>query len=178
MSFSGTCPHWSPMNMIVLRCSKHNTNTHTHTHTRSEVSVLFCSHFWVRLAKPSGSNSASRTDTVFSARPTVKCFMDVSMPSVLRVHWQIKVGPIPLVLDFGEISPVMMNIWWDSDEIWNIWNFRRAKCPWTPSRTDVVAVGQNLRFSAGWCSTKWHPPSCTFIPLRGSNGLHLSGWSH
>ena len=60
----------------------------------------------------------------------------------------------------------------------NIWNFRRAKCPSTPSRTDVVAVGQNLRFSAGWCSTQWHPPSCTFIPLRGSNGLHLSGWSH
>ena len=151
---SGTCPHWSSMNMIV---SKMFYAQHTHTH--SEVSVLFYSHFWVPLAKPSGSNSASRTDTVFSARPTVKCFMDVSMPSVLRGHWQIKVSPIPLVLDFGEISPVMMNIWWDPDEIWNIWNFQGAKCPWTPSRTDVVAVGQNLRFSAGWCSTQWHPPS-------------------
>lgn len=139
-----------PLKFNEHDCSKMFYAQHTH----SEVSVLFYSHFWVPLAKPSGSNSASRTDTVFSARPTVKCFMDVSMPSVLWGHWQIKVGPIPLVLDFGEISPVMMNIWWDSDEISNIWNFRRAKCPWTPSRTDVVAVGQNLRFSAGWCSTE------------------------
>ena len=83
MSFSDTCPHWSSMKMNVARCSTHNTHTHT------KISALFYSHFWVRLAKPSGSNSASRTDTVFSARPTVKCFMDVSMPLVLRGgHWQ------------------------------------------------------------------------------------------
>lgn len=141
MSFSGTCPHWNSMNMIVLRCSKHNTHTHTH----SEVSVLFYSHFWVRLAKPSGSNSASRTDTVFSARPTVKCFMDVSMPSVLRGHWQIKVGPIPLVLDFGEISPEMMNIWWD---FW--WDMKHMKLPASQVSMDSFS---------NWCGGSRPKPS-------------------
>lgn len=158
---SGTCPHWSSMNMIVLRCSKHNTHTH------SEVSVLFCSHFWVRLAKPSGSNSASRTDTVFSARPTVKCFMDVSMPSVLRGHWQIKVSPIPLVLDFGEISPEMMNICWDSDFFLETYE--------TSGEPSVHGLLLELMW---WQSAKTFGFQLDDAALRGSNGLHLSGWSH
>lgn len=145
---SGTCPHWSSMNMIVLRCSKHNTHTQ-----RSFGTILL-----------SFLGPASETKRLQFSLSNWHCLLSPAHREML--HGRINaLGSARSLANQSESYSTCPRFWWNisrNDEyllrFWfffgNIWNFRWAKCPWTPSRTDVVAVGQNLRFSAGWCSTE------------------------